>query len=267
MKLSVVVPVHNEAGNIRPLLTELVNALNGKYEYEIIYIDDGSTDETFCELKRFMKSCPQLRLIRHAACYGQSTAILTGVKASSASIIAMIDGDMQNDPEDILPMVDTYLRNYENRDVLVTGFREKRQDSILKKISSKIANNVRSALLQDNTQDTGCGLKVFGKDFFLSLPYFDHMHRFIPALSKRGGAQIISVNVNHRPRQLGISKYGTLDRLKAGIVDLAGVFWLMKRYKKPEISVNLQGSLFTCAIFSLSSGIGEKKKSCNMNSL
>lgn len=236
MKLSVVVPVHNEAGNIRPLLAELNRALDRKYEYEIIYIDDGSTDETYCELKRFQSSCPQLRVIRHAACCGQSAAILSGVKAASASIIAMLDGDMQNDPGDILPMVDTYFRNYDNGDVLVAGFRKKRQDTVLKKISSKIANNVRSALLKDNIQDTGCGLKVFGKDFFLSLPYFDHMHRFIPALSKRCGARIISFNVNNRPRQQGLSKYGTLDRLKAGVVDLAGVFWLMKRYKKPEIT-------------------------------
>lgn len=231
--LSVVVPVRNEAGNIRPLLEEIRTALDGVVKYEIIYVDDGSTDDTLLQLKAMQAELPQLRVLRHARSCGQSTAIRSGVKAARGEWIATLDGDGQNDPADIPKLIAAVEEGVH----LVGGNRRHaRRDSWIKRISSVIANGVRSRILHDSTPDTGCGLKLFRRDVFLDLPYFDHMHRFLPALVQRCGGRVVSVPVHHRPRERGVSNYGTLDRLLVGIVDLAGMLWLLRRAKRPEVS-------------------------------
>ena len=237
MKISVVVPVHNEADNIVSLIQEIDNALSIADAYEIIYIDDGSNDRTAAVLKQALQDFKALRVLRHEQSCGQSTAINTGVKAANYPWIATLDGDGQNDPADIPRLYEVLMRERKTTGNLwmVAGWRNKRYDSAWRLFSSKVANGVRAGLLGDNTPDTGCGLKVFSRDRFLGLPYFDHMHRFLPALILRAGGQVISEPVNHRSRTSGQSKYGTLDRLWAGIIDLAGVIWLQRRAKLPVI--------------------------------
>lgn len=229
MDLSVVIPVYNEAENIEPLLREINDSLHGHLEYEIIIVDDDSTDETSTILNRLLQHQPRLRVLQHQARCGQSTAILTGVKASKAEWIATLDGDGQNDPADIMKLIEVRDQQMDKLPALVTGIRHKRKDSWIKRVSSRIANGVRSRILRDNTPDTGCGLKLFSRQVFLDLPHFDHMHRFIPALFQRENQLVLQTNVNHRPRLKGVSKYGTFDRLRAGIVDLVGVSWLLRR--------------------------------------
>jgi dolichol-phosphate mannosyltransferase len=238
MKISVVVPVHNEAGNILPLIEEIENAMTQAEAYEIIYVDDGSRDRTEAELKEAMWRCKALRVLRHRQSCGQSTAVRTGVKAAVYPWIATLDGDGQNDPADIprlYKVLQEKSRTCSNL-WMVAGWRNKRYDSGWRLFSSKFANAIRSSLLGDNTPDSGCGLKVFARDKFLELPYFDHMHRFLPALVIRAGGSVISEKVNHRPRGAGVSNYGTLDRLGAGIIDLLGVIWLQTRTKLPEVT-------------------------------
>lgn len=232
-RLSVVVPVRNESGNIRPLIEEIRSALQGVVDFEIVYVNDGSTDDTALKLKEMQGSCPQLRVIRHAQSCGQSTAVRTGVKFAQGDWIATLDGDGQNDPADI-PKLLAAIRD--GVDLVGGNRRHARRDTWIKRISSVIANSVRGWMLRDSTPDTGCGLKLFRRDTFLDLPYFDHMHRFLPALVIRRGGQVVSVPVNHRPRERGKSNYGTLDRLMVGIVDLFGVMWLMRRAKRPIAS-------------------------------
>ncbi len=235
MKISVVVPVYNEAGNIIPLLQEITEVLNGRYDYEIIFINDGSADSTADELALAKNQFTSLRVLTHRKSCGQSTSIRSGIKAAKGNVIATLDGDGQNDPADIPLLVDKLLHPPQNLHLhMVVGYRKKRCDSGIKRISSKVANAVRAWLLKDNTPDTGCGLKVFYRDTFLELPYFDHMHRFLPALVQRAGLDVASVEVNHRFRQQGVSKYGTIDRLVAGIIDLLGVIWLQHRSRIPE---------------------------------
>jgi len=235
-ELAIIVPVHNEAENLRPLIDEIRIALNNiNGESEIIYVDDGSTDNSVEQLLAIKAKHPQLRVIAHNECCGQSASIMTGVKAAQADIIVTLDGDGQNDPADI-PTLYGALKEAPNLDhLLVTGYRTKRQDAWIKRISSKAANKVRSGLLGDNTPDTGCGLKAFTRTAFLNMPHFDHMHRFLPALMIRLGGSVVSLEVNHRPRERGISNYGTLDRLTVGIIDLLGMLWLQRRLNKPEI--------------------------------
>ena len=235
MELSVVVPVHNEAGNIAPLLNEIAEVLEGRCDFEIIYINDGSSDPTAGELTAVRLEFPMLRVLTHRKACGQSTAIRSGIKAAQGDVIATLDGDGQNDPADIPVMLDRLLHApQESRLRMVVGYRKKRCDSGVKRLSSSVANAVRGWLLKDDTPDTGCGIKVFYRDTFLDLPYFNHMHRFLPALVRRSGFEITSVEVNHRFRKCGLSKYGTLDRLVAGIVDLLGVIWLQHRSRIPE---------------------------------
>jgi len=232
-KLSVVVPVRNEEDNIAPLIAEIRAALDGVVEFEIIYVNDGSTDATSQRLAEIRKTCPQLRVIRHEKSCGQSTAVRTGVKAAKGDWIATLDGDGQNDPADIPKLLAALEPGVE----LVGGNRRHaRRDTWVKRISSVIANGVRSRMLKDSTPDTGCGLKLFSREVFLDLPYFDHMHRFLPALVIRRGGRVVSVPVNHRSRERGVSNYGTLDRLMVGIVDLFGVMWLQHRAKQPVAS-------------------------------
>jgi dolichol-phosphate mannosyltransferase len=228
--LTVVVPVWNEAENIEPLVREIVTALRGLPEYEIVYVDDGSDDATPRQLARLAREMPRLKVIRHISRCGQSTAIVTGVFAARYPWIATLDGDGQNDPADI-PSLLGRLKSAQPADNLhmVVGWRTRRQDNWVRRLSSKVANAVRRWLLLDDTPDTGCGLKVFRRETFLRLPYFNHMHRFLPALVRRHGGVVESMPVNHRPRQRGRSKYGLHDRLWVGIVDLIGVMWLMRR--------------------------------------
>lgn len=243
MKISVIVPVHNEEENILFLIEEIVKAMRAAQAYEIIYVDDGSNDNTATVLRHTLQKTKSLRVIRHERSYGQSTAIYTGVKAANYSCIATLDGDGQNDPADIPRLYEVLMRESMHLGNLwmVIGWRRKRHDSAWRLFSSRVANAVRSWLLGDNTPDTGCGLKLFLRDKFLLLPYFDHMHRFLPALILRAGGQVISEPVNHRPRMAGYSKYGTLDRLWVGITDLLGVMWLKRRMKLPVIKESENG--------------------------
>ncbi|HUA52008.1 MAG TPA: glycosyltransferase family 2 protein [Candidatus Sulfotelmatobacter sp.] len=231
MELSVVVPVHNEADNVAPLIAEIAAALDGRLDYEIVYVDDGSVDGTVAALLALKATRPRLRVVRHQARCGQSAAIRTGVAAARAPWIATLDGDGQNDPADI-PSLWTLRRD--GGAVMIAGERTKRRDSWSKRLSSRWANRIRASLLHDHTRDTGCGLKLFPRALFLELPYFDHMHRFLGALMIRQGAEVLSVPVNHRPRLKGASKYGFWDRLWVGISDLAGVMWLQRRAHIPR---------------------------------
>ncbi len=239
--LSVVVPVHNEVENIEPLIAEIMATLEGVERYEIIYINDCSRDSTLERLTSLDQKFKVLRVLTHQKRSGQSAAIRTGVKAARGDLIATLDGDGQNDPEDIPKLLKAY-REQAVADVrfLIAGFRAKRQDSFIKRLSSKIANGIRSSLLGDATPDTGCGLKIFRREDFLDLPGFDHMHRFLPALMIRNGGQVISVEVSHRPREHGKSKYGTLDRLWVGIMDLIGVLWLKRRPINPSVNSHVE---------------------------
>ena len=229
-QLSVVVPVFNERDNIPPLLAEIAAALRGKLDFEIVYVDDQSSDDSVAVLAAEQQRYPELRVIRHLTRSGQSTAVWNGVRAARSPWIATLDGDGQNDPADIPKLLAAREQAY-LRGRLVAGWRTTRRDSFNKRISSKIANGVRSRMLRDDTPDTGCGLKLFEREVFLRLPYFDHMHRYLPALVKRAGFASQSVPVNHRPRTAGTSKYGMLDRLWVGLADLRGVAWLMRRGK------------------------------------
>lgn len=235
MDLSVVIPVKNEAENIAPLVAEITAALDGLTPYEIIYVDDGSSDRTAAEIMRLTPGTSHLRLLRHARSCGQSAAIRTGVKAARGAWIATLDGDGQNDPADIPRLWRLARAAPATPPLLVAGHREKRQDTWSKRTASRVANRIRSKLLGDATPDTGCGLKLFPRTLFLDLPAFDHMHRFLPALVLRAGGTVRSVEVNHRPRQRGVSKYGVFDRLGVGIVDLFGVWWLQRRAARPDL--------------------------------
>lgn len=229
-EISVVVPVKNEQDNVASLIAEIDAALS-KVKHEIIYVNDGSTDATLSTLKQLQKKYKQLRVISHQQSCGQSTAVRTGVKFARYDWVATLDGDGQNNPADIPKLIDAVSEGVE----LVGGNRRlSRRDTFIKRISSVIANTVRSAMLRDDTPDTGCGLKLFQREAFLDLPYFDHMHRFLPALIKRRGGKIVSVHVQHRNREHGKSNYGTIDRLIVGIVDLFGVAWLQRRAKLPK---------------------------------
>jgi dolichol-phosphate mannosyltransferase len=235
MDLSIVIPVKNEAGNIAPLVAEIGAALDGVgIDYEIVYVDDGSTDATAAELTGLQAVNKRLRIVRHARSCGQSAAIRSGVKAARAGWIATLDGDGQNDPADIPSLWQIARAAPATPPLLIAGHRARRQDSWTKRRSSKIANAVRRAMLHDDTPDTGCGLKLFPRALFLDLPYFDHMHRFLPALALREGGIVRSLSVNHRPRERGASKYGVWDRLWVGISDLFGVMWLRRRQSLPE---------------------------------
>jgi dolichol-phosphate mannosyltransferase len=236
MDLSVVIPVKDEAENIRPFVDEIRVALNGLVEYEILYVDDGSSDATFATILRLAGEIPQVRLLRHVKNYGQSAAIRTGVGAARAAWVATLDGDGQNDPADIPAMWTLARKALPSPPMLIAGHRERRQDSWSKRWASRIANTIRGRLLGDHTPDTGCGLKLFPRSLFLDLPYFDHMHRFLPALVLREGGTVLSVPVNHRPRRRGVSKYGVFDRLGVGIIDLMGVMWLKRRAARPDFS-------------------------------
>jgi dolichol-phosphate mannosyltransferase len=228
ISLSVVVPVYNEEGNVGPLVREIVAALRSVTPFEIVYIDDCSTDGTLTALAALKAEVPELRVVRHLGNAGQSTATRNGVKAARGAWIATLDGDGQNDPADI-PKLLARRDGSPSNVKMFAGWRVERKDTGSKRWASKWANAIRASMLKDDTPDTGCGIKLFERQAFLDLPYFDHMHRYLPALMQRAGWKTVSVPVNHRPRGTGVSKYNNLNRALVGIRDLRGVAWLIAR--------------------------------------
>lgn len=231
--LSVVIPVCNEADNVLPLAREIAAALRPRGSLEIVFVDDGSTDGTVAAVHAARDEIPEIRLLRHSRRSGQSAAVASGVRRARGAWIATLDGDGQNDPADFPAMLDELGRAsaIDPTVRLVMGNRVTRRDTWLRRMSSRVANGVRGWLLGDGTPDTGCGIKLMHRETFLELPFFDHMHRFLPALYQRQGARVISVPVNHRPRTRGTSKYGLHNRLWVGIVDMYGVMWLKSRFR------------------------------------
>jgi glycosyltransferase involved in cell wall biosynthesis len=230
VRLSVVVPVRNEEGNVEPLINEIVAACQSVGAYEVIYVDDGSTDQTLQRLQALKAQLPMLRVLRHQSSCGQSAAVRSGVKVASGRVIATLDGDGQNNPAYIPQM----LWQIESNDKIgmVAGQRIGRKDTGFKRWQSRTANRVRAWVLKDSTRDTGCGLKAIKRDVYLALPYFDALHRFMPALVVREGYLVSHVDVTDRPRYTGVSNYGFFDRLWVGIKDLIGVAWLISRRRK-----------------------------------
>jgi dolichol-phosphate mannosyltransferase len=239
--ISVIVPVLNEEGNIASLLQEIAQAAKDIPISEIIYVDDGSTDRTYETLKSLKPVYAALRIIRHDRRCGQSASLWTGIKAAGNDLVVTLDGDGQNDPSDIRLLYELYkVQEGSTPRLLVAGERKKRQDNLMRRLASRSANGIRSAILRDRTRDTGCSLKLFRRRDYLNLPYFNHMHRFLPALMIRDHVQLIHVPVLHRPRQNGVSKYGNLERALVGVSDLLGVWWLQKRpYAYPKITEDL----------------------------
>lgn len=228
--ISVVVPVKDEAGNVVPLAREIAAALAGE-NYEMVFVDDGSTDATMAELLQLKPGLP-VRVLAHGRNLGQSRALRSGIVAAHGEIIVTLDGDGQNDPADIPAMIAAFRAQAGDPVfAMIAGQRRKRQDKWSKRMASRFANRVRRRLLNDQATDTGCGLKVFRRESYLALPYFDHMHRYLIALMLREGCHIGFLTVNHRPRHTGRSKYGVFDRLAVGITDLAGVMWLNRRHR------------------------------------
>lgn len=229
--ISVVVPVHNEQGAAAPLAREIAAAFQGR-SYEMVFVDDASRDETLSELRALMAELPTLRVLSHATNAGQSRAVRTGVMAARAPIVVTLDGDGQNPPADA-PRLADLLSSSPATVGLVGGVRSKRQDSEAKRWASRWANRIRKKLLADDADDTGCGLKAFRRDVFLRLPYFDHIHRYLPALMIREGYQNLYLDVDHRHREVGQSKYTNWGRLMASVSDLMGVVWLKSRSRRP----------------------------------
>ncbi len=234
-RLSVVVPVMNEEGNVKTLLEEILATLRGRESFEVLFVDDHSTDGTLNTLKALKEDAPELRVIAHDKNCGQSAAVRSGVIEARGVLIATLDGDGQNNPADIPKLLKHYARpGRPENERMVAGQREKRQDTLSKRVASRIGNGVRGWLLKDGTRDTGCGLKLFEREAFLRLPYFDHMHRFLPALMLREGYVISHVDVGHRARQSGTSKYNNLQRGWVSLSDLCGVIWLKRRARMPK---------------------------------
>ena len=235
--LSIVIPARNEAENIRTLLDGIVAALKTAPAFEIIVVDDGSTDATGAAVRAAAADDPRIRLLTHPSPAGQSAAVHSGVRSATGRIVCTIDGDGQNPPGELPKLIEPLFDpDAPPRLALVAGQRVGRQDTWSKKAASKFANALRGRLLKDGTRDTGCGLKAFRRDVFLTLPYFDHMHRYLPALFKRDGWEIALVDVSHRARGGGRSNYSNFQRGLVGVVDLLGVMWLIRRRKKAEPS-------------------------------
>jgi dolichol-phosphate mannosyltransferase len=235
MDLSVVIPVRDEAGNVAPLLAEVRSALEGRLAYEVVVVDDASSDGTADRLAEMLARWPRLRVLRLARPAGQSAALATGVREARADWVVTLDGDCQNDPADIARLIAARDAAEPNQDLqLVGGWRRRRHDGFAKRAASRVANLFRRRLLGDGAPDTGCGLKLVRRQSFLELPQFDHMHRFLPALVRRNGGAVTFVEVSHRPRASGRSKYGIRDRLWVGIADTLGVLWLLRRTSVPS---------------------------------
>jgi dolichol-phosphate mannosyltransferase len=231
-ELSIIIPVYNEADNVETLYQEIAASLPAQaYSFEVIFVDDGSTDNTPEQLKKLARLHNNVRVREHKKNYGQSAALVTGAKAAQYPLLITLDGDGQNDPHDIPYLLEQWV---DNRTVIL-GNRKKRDDNKLRRLSSRIGNSIRQWCLADDCPDTGCSLKIFPREAFLALPHFNHLHRFLPALFKRAGFKLVNVPVNHRPRLHGVSKYGVMNRLFVGIHDLVGVRWLIKRPCAPEV--------------------------------
>lgn len=231
-QFSVVVPMKNEADNVAPLVAEIAAACAG-HRFEVIFVDDGSTDQTLARLEDASKAYPWVRVLRHAISGGQSAAIHSGVLAAHAPVICTMDGDGQNPPAEIPRLTAPLLGNPASTSLgLVAGQRTKRQDTVSKRIASTLANAIRRSFLRDGTRDTGCGLKAFRRDAFLALPFFNHMHRYLPALFSAHGWAVAHVEVAHRQRHAGTSNYNNLQRGLVGMHDLIGVAWLIRRRKR-----------------------------------
>jgi len=239
-EISVVVPVHNESGNVVALLDEIQTALQGVAAFEAVFVDDLSTDATADILLEYARTHAWLVVMQHRNNCGQSTAVRTGVRAARGPVVVTLDGDGQNDPADIPALLARWRKLRDDSavpgPVLIAGWRAKRLDTWVRRLSSRIANQVRSRLLGDATPDAGCGLKLFARDDFLDMPYFDHMHRFLPALFRRAGGTVESVRVTHRNRAHGQSHYGIGNRLWVGLVDILGVIWLQRRAKVAKVA-------------------------------
>lgn len=234
--VSLVVAVRNEAENVTPLTEEIAAAMDGRWSFELIFVNDGSTDDTGAVVDHLMVGRPWVRQINHATSCGKAAAVRTGVAAARAPLIVTLDGDCQNDPSFIPAMVRA-LETGGDRVGLVAGQRVGRRDTGFKRLQSRIANAVRRAILRDGTRDSVCGFKAFRREVFLALPFFDGLHRFLPALIRRDGYEVTYVDVIDRPRRHGRSNYGMWDRLWVGILDLMGVWWLIRRRKRvPRIS-------------------------------
>jgi len=234
--VSIVIPAKNEEGNIGRLLADISAACAPHAEHEIIVVDDGSDDGTAAVVQRLMAERANLRLVRHDRSGGQSAAVHSGVRAARAAIVCTLDGDGQNPPENLPKLFLPLLAAGSERVGIVAGQRVGRRDTLSKRLASRFANGLRGWMLKDGTRDTGCGLKGFRRDAFLALPYFDHMHRYLPALFARDGWEVRHVDVTHRARQAGRSNYNNLQRGLVGAVDLFGVMWLIKRRKKARAS-------------------------------
>lgn len=241
--LSVLIPAKNEADNLPVLLEEVRSALSGE-SYEVIVVDDGSTDTTAAALRALKRDgFEQLRILSHTHSLGQSTSVYHAAQVARGHWLGTLDGDGQNDPAD-LPGMLALVRGTEGRAdavKLVAGHRVNRRDSASKRWASRFANRLRGRLLKDESPDTGCGIKLIEREAFLRLPYFDHMHRFIPALIKRHHGRMVVHPVNHRPRSAGVSKYGNLDRALVGILDLFGVWWLIRRTRLDVVAHEVEG--------------------------
>ncbi len=229
--ISIVIPVLNEESNIINLITEIQIAIEGKIEYELVIVDDGSTDNTYNALLNYIKSNKQILVLKHKKNYGQSISLRTGIMQASSDYIVTLDGDGQNDPKDILKLVKIF--NKDKEFMMVIGNRVKRIDNIARRVASRAAFKIRKIILKDKTPDTGCAIKVFKRKDFLNLPFFNHIHRFLPFLFNSFGGEVISIEVNHRPRISGYSKYSNFQRFLVGINDILGVIWLRKRSKWP----------------------------------
>ncbi len=229
-----VIPLYNEAGNVAPLVAEIRAAL-AAIPHEIVLVDDGSKDSTLTEAQ----GLPGVRVLSHTKSCGQSAALLTGIRAADGEWVVTLDGDGQNDPADIPHLWEKTLGfAAAGQRVMVMGERTRRQDNFVRRLTSRLANGVREALLHDGVRDTGCSLKIFKRADFLALPFFDHIHRYLPALMRREGVMTYAYPVGHRPRTRGVSKYGFWDRLWVGIADLLGTYWLLQRRRLPEIREN-----------------------------
>ena len=238
-EISVVIPARNEAENIGALVDGIVAALAGSPDFEVIVVDDGSTDATADAVRARGASDARIRVLSHPRSAGQSAAVHSGVRAARGRLVCTLDGDGQNPPEELPRLLAPLLApDAPAALALVAGQRVGRQDTLSKKLASRFANRLRGALLKDGTRDTGCGLKAFRREVFLTLPYFDHMHRYLPALFKRDGWQIAHVDVTHRARGGGRSNYSNFQRALVGMVDLLGVMWLIRRRKKAEPSAD-----------------------------
>jgi dolichol-phosphate mannosyltransferase len=237
VEATLLIAVHNEEGNLCPIVDEIIGAFAG-WTYEILFVDDGSTDGTAAELNRLKQSFPFIRIVTHLERCGKSTALVTGGRFANYPWIATMDGDGQDEPRDAVTMLEVAARAEQEGTahfLCVCGHRQNRKDTTIKRISSRIANSVRRSVLKDDTPDTACGLKVFRREDFLTIPHFTNMHRFFPALFVRSGGRTVSVKVNNRPRQRGISKYGFHNRLWVGIADMFGVMWLLRRPANPRV--------------------------------